>query len=86
MQCPQKYEFQNINRIRVPKSREAIFGTLIHNTLKFMFTSNPLFPTLDEVIAHFRKYWPTRDAFEAESKNDPRKIVLSEEEEKAYFE
>ena len=86
LQCPQKYEFQNINRIRVPKNREAIFGTLIHSTLKFMFTSNPLFPTLDEVIAHFRKNWPLREVFEAESKHDPRKLALSGEGEKAYFE
>lgn len=70
----------------MPKGREAIFGTLIHATLKFMFTSDPLFPTLDEVVAHFREHWPGREAFEAESKHDSRKTALSAEEEKAYFE
>lgn len=86
LQCPQKYKFQDIDRIRVPKGREAIFGTLIHGTLKFMFTANPLFPTLDEVIAHFRVNWPDKEAWMAESKHDTRKIAPSDEEEKAYFE
>ena len=86
LQCPQKYKFQQIDKIKTPKSREAIFGTLIHQTLKFMFQRDPLFPTLDEVVAYFREHWPSREVFEAESKNDPRKRGWTEEEEKAYFE
>lgn len=85
LQCPQKYKFQEIDRIRAPKGREAIFGTLIHQTLKFMFKSDPLFPTLDEVVAYFREHWPSREIFEQESKNDPLKRSWSETEEKAYF-
>lgn len=57
-QCPQKYKFQEIDRIRVPKSKEAIFGTVVHDSLKFMFQKDPLFPTLDEVIDYFRSKWP----------------------------
>lgn len=86
LQCPQKYKFQDIDRIRTPKSREAIFGTLIHSTLKFMFKSDPLFPTLDEVVGYFRANWPPKEVFEAESKNDPLKRPWNEEEDKAYFE
>lgn len=86
LQCPQKYKFQEIDRIRAPKGREAIFGTLIHQTLKFMFKSDPLFPTLDEVVAYFREHWPVREVFEQESKNDPLKRSWGETEEKAYFE
>jgi len=86
LQCPQKYKFQEIDRIRVPKSREAIFGTLIHQTLKFMFRRDPLFPTLDEVIAYFRENWPAREVFEQESKNDPLKRTWTQEEERIYFE
>lgn len=85
LQCPQRYKFQEIDRIRVPKSREAIFGTLIHNTLKFMFQREPLFPTLDEVINYFRENWPSRETLEAWSKNDPFKPVWSEEDEKTYM-
>lgn len=86
LQCPQKYKYQNIDRIRVPKGREAIFGTLIHDTLKFMFTANPLFPTLDEVIGHFHAKWPDKEIWTAESKYDSRKTARSDAEEKAYFE
>lgn len=86
LQCPQKYKFQEIDRIRAPKGREAIFGSLIHGTLKFMFSRDPLFPTLDEVVGYFREHWPAREIFEAESKNDPLKRPWTEEEEKAYFE
>ena len=56
LQCPKRYEFQDIQKIRVPKSREAIFGTLIHSTLHFMFQQDPLFPTLEEVVAAFRDH------------------------------
>lgn len=86
LQCPQKYKFQEVDRIRVPKGREAIFGTLVHNTLKFMFQRDPLFPTLDEVVAHFRAHWPSHEVFAAETKHDPLKRAWNVEEEKAYFE
>jgi len=56
-QCPQKYKFQEIDKIRVPKSKEALFGTAIHGALEFMFSRDPLFPTLEEVLAHFREHF-----------------------------
>lgn len=76
-QCPQKYKFQEIDRIKIPKNREAIFGTLIHNTLKFMFRRDPLFPTLNEIINYFRESWPAKETL---------KIPWSAEEGKIYFE
>lgn len=86
LQCPKRYEFQEIQRIRAPKSREAIFGTLIHSTLHFMFEKNPLYPTLDEVVGYFREHWPLPETFLAESKADPSKRPWTEYEEKTYFE
>ncbi|MBI2639600.1 MAG: PD-(D/E)XK nuclease family protein [Candidatus Sungbacteria bacterium] len=62
-QCPQKYKFQEIDRIRAPKSKEAIFGTLVHDALKFMFSRDPLYPTLGQVAAYFR------ENFDAKSMN-----------------
>ena len=56
-QCPQKYKFQEIDKIKTPKSKEAVFGTLIHSALQYMFSREPLFPTLDQVISHFREGW-----------------------------
>lgn len=86
LQCPQKYKFQEIDKIRAPKSKEALFGTLIHSALKFMFERTPLFPTLDEVMNYFKTHWPSREKFELEEKNDPLKRAWTEEEEKIYFE
>ena len=68
-QCPQKYKFQEIDRIRVSRSKEAIFGTLVHDSLKFMFQKDPLFPTPDEVINYFRGKWPGTDVFSSDSES-----------------
>lgn len=86
LQCPQRYKFQEIDRIRAPKGKEAIFGSLIHESLHFMFERTPLYPTLDEVVGHFREHWPPREVFLQEEKNDPLKRAWTPEEEKAYFE
>lgn len=55
LQCPQKYKFQEIDKIKAPKSKEAVFGTLVHDALKYMFSRDPLFPTAENVLAHFRE-------------------------------
>ena len=60
-QCPQKYKFQELNKFKTPKSKEAVFGTLIHNSLKFLFSRDPLYPSLDEVVANFRDSWQASD-------------------------
>ncbi len=74
-QCPLKFKFQEIDRIRVPKGLEAIFGAMIHSCLKFMFEHTPLYPTLDEVIDRFRTLWQNKEI-----------ANLNPEEEKAYCE
>ncbi len=56
--CPRKYKFQEIDRIRVPKSKEAVFGTLVHQTLKFLHGQEPVIPTLDETVAYYQEHWP----------------------------
>lgn len=74
-QCPLKYKFQEIDRIRVPKGLEAIFGNIVHNCLKFMFEHTPLYPTLDEIINRFSNLWQDKELPE-----------IRPEEEKAYYE
>lgn len=51
--CPLKFKYSNIERIKVPKNKELIFGSLIHEALHFMFERNPLYPTLDEIVNFF---------------------------------
>lgn len=55
--CPLKYKFQNIDRIKTPKSKEAVFGTIVHETMKFIHTPGILSPTLDQAMEHFSNSW-----------------------------
>jgi len=52
-QCPQRYKFQVIEKVPSKKSKEAIFGTLVHSALEHMFSNDPVFPTLEEVVVQF---------------------------------
>ncbi|MBI2039169.1 MAG: PD-(D/E)XK nuclease family protein [Candidatus Niyogibacteria bacterium] len=55
--CPLKYKFSEIDKIRGVKSKEAVFGTLLHSALKHMFSRDPLYPTLDEVVNFYLSGW-----------------------------
>lgn len=79
--CPQKYKFQEIDKIRVPKRIEAVFGTIVHSALKFMFERNPLYPTLDEVVGFYADRF--KEAADKLAWPDPER---REAEEKLYFE
>ncbi len=67
-QCPQKYKFQYIDRIRAPKNKEAIFGTKIHDTLKFFHSQHMGWPTLDEMLNYFKDIW-TSKPFQSEEED-----------------
>ncbi|OGD32360.1 hypothetical protein A3C91_04860 [Candidatus Azambacteria bacterium RIFCSPHIGHO2_02_FULL_52_12] len=56
-QCPQKYKFQELDRIKVPRSKEALFGTLVHSALKFLHDKEPKFPSKEELLAFYEKNW-----------------------------
>lgn len=72
--CPQKFKFQEIDRVRAKKSKAALFGTFIHGTLRYMFSRDPLFPTLDEVLSRFRENFPP-----------PEKMDVTPDEEALYI-
>lgn len=55
--CPLKYKFKEIDRLREPKSKEAVFGTLVHSTLKFIHEPSLLPPSLEDALNHFAKNW-----------------------------
>ncbi len=55
--CPLKYKFKEIDKIKEPKSKEAIFGTLIHSVLKYIHTPAILAPTIDQALDYFSKGW-----------------------------
>ena len=74
--CPQKYKFSEIDKIREPKSKEAVFGNYIHGILEWLYKQDPSFPTLDMLLDHYRDNWPKNGSFN----------FKDEDEEKAYFE
>jgi len=56
--CPAKYKFQYIKRIRVPKSKEAVFGTLIHNCLHAFHNPSQITPlSEDDLLKYFTGKW-----------------------------
>lgn len=63
LQCPLKYKFQEIDRIKAPKGQDAIFGTAIHGALKFYHQQGRLTPpTVSDVIKYFEGSW-NKDLF-----------------------
>jgi len=55
--CPLKYKFQEMDKIKTPKSPEAVFGSLVHSTMKFIHDGNFILPTQKQALDHFSKNW-----------------------------
>lgn len=55
--CPLKYKYQQIDRIKTPKSKEAVFGTILHSTMKFIHTPGILSPNLEQAMEFFSNSW-----------------------------
>lgn len=55
--CPLKYKFREIDKIKEPKSKEAVFGTLIHAVLRYIHTPAILSPTIDQALDYYSKGW-----------------------------
>ncbi|OGZ34589.1 MAG: hypothetical protein A2174_00760, partial [Candidatus Portnoybacteria bacterium RBG_13_41_18] len=57
-QCPQKYKFQYVEKISAPKSKEAIFGTLIHSALKYFHEPELIIsPTEEDLLSFWSANW-----------------------------
>ena len=58
LNCPYKFKLGHIDRIKVPKSPLAIFGTAIHSALKFLHEPSHLTPpTEEELLKFFTQQW-----------------------------
>ena len=64
--CSLKYRYQYVDKIHEPKSKEAVFGTLVHSTLKFIHTPSLLPPSLEDALDHFSRGWNS-EVFENEA-------------------
>jgi len=75
-QCPLKYKFANIDNIKEPKSKEAVFGNYIHQVLKWFYQQDPHFPPLEGLLEYYYNHW---------SKKQEGFVWPDEHEEKDYF-
>ena len=80
-QCPLKYKFQVVEKIKVPKLKEAVFGNKIHKTLQFFHSQSPLSPTLDELLNYLKENWPASP----DASRGGDSSVFSEDEDLIYF-
>jgi len=56
--CPAKYKFQYLDRIKTPKSKDAFFGTLVHECLKLFHDPSQTTPIFeDELLKYFTQKW-----------------------------
>lgn len=70
--CPRKYKFQEIDKIKAPKSKEAVFGTLLHDVLRFVHSQDPNYPDIDKALNFYKNNWN-------------KEIFANPEEEKVFF-
>lgn len=55
--CPYLFKYVYLERHKLPKSKEQIFGTLLHTSFKKTLEKNPLFPALEETLSDFDERW-----------------------------
>lgn len=78
--CPLKYKYQNIDKIKAPKNIDALFGSSVHASLKFMFQRGPLYPAIDQVVDFFRTIWEQKKMpMEADAIDSSAEVVYYKE-------
>ena len=55
--CPLKFKLSQIDKIKTPKSKEALFGTLIHKILKMLHEPGLRIPAEEELLNYFSVNW-----------------------------
>ncbi len=56
--CPAKYKFSEIDKIKTSKSKEAALGTIIHESLRMLHNpSNAIKPSEDNFLRFFAEKW-----------------------------
>lgn len=56
-QCPKKYQWQYVERIKVPPTPDQFFGILIHEIMEEMLKNDPVIPSLTKVIEIYNSRW-----------------------------
>lgn len=72
LHCPLKFRYQVIDRISVPKSKEALFGTMMHSALEMLHDPKKIPPPTEaELLKYFSDHWKP-EIFEREDEESAR--------------
>jgi len=55
--CPLKFKFQYVDKIRTPKSKDALFGTLLHSALKILHEPGLIIPAEEDILKFISDKW-----------------------------
>ncbi|MDD2730507.1 MAG: PD-(D/E)XK nuclease family protein [Candidatus Portnoybacteria bacterium] len=58
--CPLKFKFQYLDKIKTPKSKDALFGTLMHSALKILHEPALAIPTEEEILKFIADNWDAK--------------------------
>ncbi|MEK7090655.1 MAG: PD-(D/E)XK nuclease family protein, partial [Patescibacteria group bacterium] len=75
--CPYLFKYVVLDKNKLPKSKEQVFGTVIHESLRYMFNPNPLFPVFDQIIDFFKSRWSEKSAKIDLKNEDERNAYLN---------
>lgn len=64
-QCPLKYKWQYIDRIKVPTTPDLFFGSLVHDVLEFALKNGVIQP-LEKSLEYYKNNWRS-DVYENKS-------------------
>lgn len=55
--CPLKFKFGYVDKIKTPKRKEALFGTLLHSALKILHEPGLMIPTEEDILKYIADNW-----------------------------
>lgn len=55
-QCPLKYKWQFVDRVKVPSTPDQFFGGLVHSVLEFALKNGELLP-LEKLLEYYKNNW-----------------------------
>ena len=62
LRCPYLYKYQFIDKHKLSKGKDAVFGSLLHDAMEHIYASRPAYPTFSEALVFFEKEWEHKEA------------------------
>lgn len=62
LRCPYVYKALFIDKQKIPRGKDAVFGGLLHRVFENVYKDRPMILTLSEALALFEKEWDRREA------------------------